>query len=83
MQTRNTDGNQPRKALPVFRPVLLFVFAASLLGLMSIIVEPGLVLPLAAFLLMAGLTHQLGLKLYQDLTATAYDRRSGDPIPTV
>jgi hypothetical protein len=53
------------------RPAVLFLLAASLLTLMSIVLEPGLGLPLLAFIAMAALTRLLGLRLYQELTGAA------------
>ncbi|GAB2183895.1 hypothetical protein [Roseibium sp. LAB1] len=50
-----------------FPPVLLFILAAGLLMLMSAL-EPSLVLPMFAFLTMAGVTRLLARRLFQDLT---------------
>lgn len=54
-------------SLSGLRPVLLFLAAAGLLTMMSMVLEPGLLLPLLAFVAMVALTRQLGLRLYHDM----------------
>lgn len=53
------------------KPAALFLLAACLLTLMSIVLEPGLGLPLLAFIAMVALTRLLGLRVFQDLTCAA------------
>lgn len=56
--------------LPAFPMLGLFVAASALLVLMCAALQPVLVLPAGAFILMAGLTHRLGKALYSDLAAS-------------
>ncbi|GAA0774951.1 hypothetical protein GCM10009077_11490 [Roseibium denhamense] len=50
-----------------FPPALLFLVAAALMVPMWAAAEPAMVLPLAAFLVMAGLTRTLAGRVYRDL----------------
>jgi hypothetical protein len=68
MQMLGSVGLTKPRLYTSVRPTALFLLAASLLTLMSIVLEPGLGLPLLAFIAMAALTRLLGLRLYQELT---------------
>ena len=50
-----------------FPQALLFILASALLMLMTVALEPGIALPLIAFLVMAALTRLLGQRIFGDL----------------
>ena len=75
MDARNTAHRKSQSCSSAISSALLFAIAAGFLVLTSVAVEPLLILPITAFLLMVGLTRHIGRDLYLELAGSTKTSR--------